>query len=209
MSKSQYPYPPDEFDVRVGDDAPVGVHRAPRSGWSSVWPFVLVAVVFAAIAIGAVSLLSGDPGTPAAEQTTTAPADPSAEASDDASAPEESEPAEPAPSESAPTEEPTEEPSDEPVADADLELPVRVLNGSGASGVAGAAAEQLTEAGFADVTPDNYTQDPLPSDVVWYQAEEYAPTAQEVARVLGIEEVRLVEGLRGAVTAIIMTAPEA
>ncbi|HEV6955095.1 MAG TPA: LytR C-terminal domain-containing protein [Promicromonospora sp.] len=81
MTKSGYPYPPDEFDVAVPGGAPVGVHRAPRSGWSSAWPFLLVAVVCAAVAWGGITLLSG--GDDPAE----ASGDPSASASTSASAP--------------------------------------------------------------------------------------------------------------------------
>src|SRR5690606_29251486 len=77
-------YPPDEFDVAVPGGAPVGVHRAPRSGWSSAWPFLLVAVVCAAVAWGGITLLSGgdDPaeasGEPSASTSASAPASPSA-----------------------------------------------------------------------------------------------------------------------------------
>ncbi|MDO8152268.1 LytR C-terminal domain-containing protein [Isoptericola sp. b408] len=77
MTKSHYPYPPDEFDVRGPEGSPVGVHREPRSGWSSAWPFLLVAVVFAGLAVAVVGFLSDDPGAtenpPAAQQESAAP----------------------------------------------------------------------------------------------------------------------------------------
>ncbi|GAA1859851.1 hypothetical protein [Myceligenerans crystallogenes] len=59
MTNSTYRYPADEFDVAVPGGAPVGVHRAPRSGWSSAWPFLLVALVCAGVAWGGITLLSG------------------------------------------------------------------------------------------------------------------------------------------------------
>ncbi|RPF19828.1 hypothetical protein [Myceligenerans xiligouense] len=71
MTNSTYRYPPDEFDVAVPGGAPVGVHRAPRSGWSSAWPFLLVALVCAGVAWGGITLLSGggNEGDSAAEPT--------------------------------------------------------------------------------------------------------------------------------------------
>ncbi|GAB4086479.1 hypothetical protein GCM10028784_31090 [Myceligenerans cantabricum] len=71
MTNSTYRYQPDEFDVAVPGGAPVGVHRAPRSGWSSAWPFLLVALVCAGVAWGGITLLSGggDDGDSAAEPT--------------------------------------------------------------------------------------------------------------------------------------------
>ncbi|MBE1875204.1 hypothetical protein [Myceligenerans pegani] len=84
MTNSTYRYPPDEFDVAVPGGAPVGVHRAPRSGWSSAWPFLLVALVCAGVAWGGITLLSGggNEGDSAAEPTASVSAAPSASPSE-------------------------------------------------------------------------------------------------------------------------------
>lgn len=170
MTKSQYPYPPDEFDVRGPEGAPVGVHREPRSGWSSVWPFLLVAVVFAGLGIGVISFLSdgGDTPTenpPAASEQSAAPED-SEGGEDDGSSeePTDGESAEDGSgdegSEDEGSDDSSEEPSDEAAdmpgdpAAADLSARVVVWNdisGSEAAGQAGATADLVTGAGFADV----------------------------------------------------------
>ncbi|MCR6493415.1 hypothetical protein [Cellulomonas sp. P24] len=52
MSKARYPYPADEFDAVDAHAGPRGVHRRARSVWTRVWPFLLVIVLFPAIAWG-------------------------------------------------------------------------------------------------------------------------------------------------------------
>lgn len=210
MSKSQYPYPPDEFDVRGPDDAPVGVHRAPRSGWSAAWPFLLVAVVCAGIAVGAVSLLSRDPGSPsvAAEPETTqsAPSDSSAspEASPEASAPS----ASPSPSPSSTADVAAL------VAAADTSAPIRVVNastilGTPVDGLAGKGAEALQAQGFANVSPTNPTSEDVPTVNTVLYVEGRSDTAAAVAAILGVDaaNVQQVDGLaEGAeVTAVLAT----
>lgn len=209
MTKSQYPYPPDEFDVRGPEGAPVGVHREPRSGWSSVWPFLLVAVVFAGLGIGVISFLSdgGDTPTenpPAASEQSAAPEDSeggegsegegSGEEPTDGSGDEGSEGDE---GEGDETEEPSEEPSDEVtddavdidalIAEGDASALVRVLNDdSGVSGEAGRGSDALSSYGFTNTEANNYDGDSgQTTNVVWY-AEGRAETAAAVAAIMGI-----------------------
>lgn len=157
MTKSGYPYPPDEFDVAVPGGAPVGVHRAPRSGWSSAWPFLLVAVVCAAVAWGGITLLSGNDepadasGTPSSSAS--APVSPSPSASGGPSGEASGEPSgeasEPAGEESSVAGDP---------AAADLTAAVQVLNSSGVDGAAGTVAEAIAAAGFTGtVDPETDT----------------------------------------------------
>ncbi|MFE7504919.1 LytR C-terminal domain-containing protein [Promicromonospora sp. NPDC057488] len=188
MTKSGYPYPPDEFDVAVPGGAPVGVHRAPRSGWSSAWPFLLVAVVCAAVAWGGITLLSGDGGgaeasgdaSPSASAPVSPSASPSGESSGEPSGEPSGEASEPAGEESSSV---TGNP-----ADADLTAAVQVLNASGVAGAAGSAADQITAAGFTGtITPaddeaglgQGYTE-----TTVLYAAER-ADTAAAVAQAVG------------------------
>lgn len=143
MTKSGYPYPPDEFDVAVPGGAPVGVHRAPRSGWSSAWPFLLVAVVCAAVAWGGITLLSG--GDDPAEAS--GGASPSVSSSASASGQASGEPsASPSPSPSTSQSAPTGVAGD-PAA-ADLTAAVQVLNSGGPAGSAQTAGDAVVAAGF-------------------------------------------------------------
>ncbi|MFC8799108.1 LytR C-terminal domain-containing protein [Promicromonospora sp. NPDC057138] len=180
MTKSGYPYPPDEFDVAVPGGAPVGVHRAPRSGWSSAWPFLLVAVVCAAVAWGGITLLSGgdDPaeasgnGSPSASAS--APASPSASPS-------------PSPSTSTSSSTPTGVAGDP--TKADLTAGVQVLNSGGPTGAAKTAAATIVGAGFdvAKVIADDDTAglgEGYTETTVLYGAER-ADTAAAVAQAIG------------------------
>ncbi|MFE6971199.1 LytR C-terminal domain-containing protein [Isoptericola sp. NPDC057653] len=201
MSKSHYSYPPDEFDVRGPEGTPVGVHREPRSGWSSVWPFLLVAVIFAGIAVGVVSFLSdGGPKTPpAAEQTAGAGADePKASESKDAEA------------EDAPADDASDEPAEDEPADgesdaatelpgdpssANLEAPVLVFNDGAGGGQAAAGQGALTTKGFTDVAAAN-VPDALAGayddSTVLYGADR-ADTASAVADALGVDPANVQE----------------
>ncbi|MEK8227677.1 hypothetical protein NKG05_18575 [Oerskovia sp. M15] len=142
MSKSDYSYAPDEFDVPAPEGAPAGVFRAPRSGWTKTWPFLLVAVIFAGLAIGGVAVISGGfGGTPAAE-----PKPPAVESPADAGAerPGRRHDGRGDPEAETPVDEPVapEEPVDPAVdvaallAAADKTALVRVLNDGGPAGMA-------------------------------------------------------------------------
>lgn len=210
MSKSQYPYPPDEFDVRGPEGAPVGVHREPRSGWSSVWPFLLVAVVFGGLAVGVTWYLSEDSGPnenpPAASEESVAP-----EGEGDGSETSEGEgegsegdgegsegEGEGSEGEGDSTEEPSDEPSDEPTelpgdpAIADLTARVVVYNAittGGAAGQAGAAQSiVVNDAGFSDVGALDADDDLKAAyeDTTILYADGRADTASAVAESLGV-----------------------
>jgi hypothetical protein len=209
VTKSQYPYPPDEFDVRGPEGAPVGVHREPRSGWSSVWPFLLVAVVFAGLAVGIVSYLSNDSGDtanpPAASEQSAAPeGDASEEPTDGESAAEgEGDGGDGATDES--SEDPTAEETEEEAASmpgdasaANLAARVVVWNDDAGTGQAGAGQGVLAGAGFSDVD----AQDAVNASVelagvyadstVLYGADR-ADTATAVAEALGVDPANLQE----------------
>jgi len=181
VTKSGYPYPPDEFDVAVPGGAPVGVHRAPRSGWSSAWPFLLVAVVCAAVAWGGITLLSGgdDPAEASGNGS------PSASAEAPAASPSTS----PSPSPSTSTSPSTPTGVTGNPAEADLTAAVQVLNSGGPAGSAQTAADAVVAAGF-DVSNlavgndetgagEGYTE-----TTVLYGAER-ADTAAAVAEAIG------------------------
>lgn len=224
MTKSHYPYPPDEFDTRGTEGAPVGVHREPRSGWSAAWPFLLVAVIFAGIAVGIVSFLSDDAGTPGSNPAATATQAGEADGGEDGEA-------SPEPSadgdgegegegEGESTEEPAGDgPTDDEiaalVAAADSAAPIVVENASAAAGasvqgLAGDTAALLTAQGFTDVVTADYLGDGAPASSVVRYVGDRAESAAAVAAVLGIPEaeVKQVDSLsEDREIAVVMIAP--
>lgn len=190
MTKASDRFPEDEFDAEPAPDAPIGVHRAPRSWWSRWWPFVAVVVLVPAVTVGLVAWASswdgrlpgfGDSTEPAAaapsEPETSAPADGAAGTED----PGTEEP--PVETEAPPAQE------EEPAPTADLAADVRVLNASNRSGLAASAASDLEDAGFTSVTPGNGNAGGLQQTTVFYGSADLAPTAQQVADALGIANV--------------------
>jgi hypothetical protein len=183
VTKSGYPYPPDEFDVAVPGGAPVGVHRAPRSGWSSAWPFLLVAVVCAAVAWGGITLLSGG-DDPAEAQGSPSP---SASASASNSAP----PPSASPSASASADTPQQS-AEELVAAMDPAASYMVFNtGATVSQLAATSATNLEAAGVANVevstelAPEGVDNSSVTANTVWY-GEGREAEAKALAAVLGI-----------------------
>jgi hypothetical protein len=213
VTKSGYPYPPDEFDVAVPGGAPVGVHRAPRSGWSSAWPFLLVAVVCAAVAWGGITLLSGGGDDPAEAQGGASPSA-SASASGSASAPSAS------PSASPSAETPPEESVEDLVAAVDPAAAYMVYNLGGVQGLAQTTSESLASGGLGGT---DYTATPPEADLsavtaaatntIWY-GNGRDKEAKAAAAILGIPEANVVmndavSGSPEAVWVFMFTAPTA
>jgi len=205
VSKADYPYPEDEFDA-ISPDAPTGVHRAPRSAWSRWWPFVVVLVVVPALAYGAVAFLSRTGDLPLGGGTSQGQDDAAGDSEDPvvddgtADAPDGTEgEASPEP------EEPTTE-APQPV----LTTPVSVLNGARVSGLAGRVADQLTAAGFTDVSPDN-APDPLPAQsTVYITSEDLRATADLVASTVNVPTIEVApERAGGGITVVLVTDPAA
>lgn len=192
MTKGRYPYPDDEFDVVDGSVGPRGVHRAPRSRWSRVWPFLLVLVLFPALAYGVVTFLYSWEGnsSPSASQEQGGEPVGDEGAADEGAA--EDGAADEAGDDAAAEEEPAQqEPEQPPAPVVDKSTAVRVLNAAKVSGLAGKTATKLTTAGFASVDSDNYTGAATTVSGVYYATEDQAATAAEVATTLGISKVEL------------------
>lgn len=211
MSKADYPYPDDEFDV-VPPDGPRGVHRAPRSAWSRWWPFLVVLLVVPVLAYGAVTYLSrtGDlpvvgGGAPPATQEDPAAEDPAAEdpAAEQPAAEEpaaEGEEPDAAATPSAPPEAPS------PV----LSTPVEVLNGARVSGLAGRVADELRAAGFTSVTPDNATSGLPRQSTVYMASEDLRATAELVASTSGVPTIAVDPQRAGTgIVVLLVSDPEA
>lgn len=202
MTKSGYPYPPDEFDVAVPGGAPVGVHRAPRSGWSSAWPFLLVAVVCAAVAWGGITLLSG--GDDPAEAQGGASPSVSASSSASGSAPETS----PSPSASPSAETPEQSVADL-VAAADPAAKYLVYNLGTVPGLAETTSDSLASGGLGAT---DFTATPPEADLsavtaaaantIWY-GDGRDKEAKAAAAILGIPEANVV------MNAAVSSSPEA
>ncbi|GAA4694405.1 hypothetical protein APR04_002401 [Promicromonospora umidemergens] len=211
MTKSGYPYPPDEFDVAVPGGAPVGVHRAPRSGWSSAWPFLLVAVVCAAVAWGGITLLSGgdDPAeaqggaSTSASPSTSASADPSGDASAEASGEPSVEPSDETPQQSA----------EDLVAAADPAAAYMVFNRGTVGGLASTTSESLVSSGLGGATfsqeadpesaPDLSAVDTSAANTIWY-GDGREKEGMAAAALLGIPEANVVmnEAVSGSPEAV-------
>jgi len=183
VSKGSYPYPEDEFDVPDDHGGPRGVHRAPRSGWSKLWPFLVVIVVLPALAYGLVtwffnsggSIPEGLGGT-----STTLPEDPT-DTSTETTAPDGTTPA------VTPTTPPTAEAPPAPAAD--FTLPVAVQNAAKISGLAAKKAKVLTDGGFTKVTPSNSAGTGVTDSTVFYATDAQKVTADAVAKLLSITKV--------------------
>ena len=210
MSKSTTKYPEDEFDRLAPDAVPSGAHRAPRSRWSRFAPFLVVVMVSAALAIGAVYYYyARSPAAPVTADPTpsvSAPADPTdgtdpdTEAVTDGESPDAAEPEAPAEPEASAEPEETVEP---PAATVDTTTPVRVLNATTRSGVAAGAANTLTAAGWTDVVADNYTGTKPSNSLVYFKNAESEASAREVAQLLGITEVLEAPNLVGPVSVVL------
>lgn len=182
MSKG-YRYPEDEFDADPAQDAPIGVHRAPRTWWSRWWPFVAVLVLVPALTVGGVLWYSSRGGTLPGEGLGEQPAASAPATSEAAETPEET----PAAPEETEPEAPAPEDTPEPTPD--LTADVGVVNAANVSGLAAGAAEQLEDAGFTSVTTGNGTAGGRTASTVFYATPELAVTAQQVAATLGIADV--------------------
>jgi len=180
VRSGDYPFPADEFDAAARAGGPRGVHRATRTRWSRWWPFLVVLLVFPALAYAGVTWLSDWPGLGGNDQSDTGAA-PSDQATDATGNPTET---------AAPeaTVEPTVEPP--PAPPADVARTVVVSNATTTSGLAGNGRDRLETAGFTSVTTDNWDAPDPAASVVYYQLPADITTAQLVASTLGIATVQ-------------------
>ena len=178
-------YPEDEFDAAGRDRGPQGVHREPRSLLRALAPFLAVIVIVPLLAWGAVSLLAGNDGEPAADP---APVEITAEPSDEATSEEETSSEEPTAEE---TEEETtpEEETTEPDDEAVLTTSISVLNGAGINGLAGDVAAQLGEAGFTTVGAADYGAGSPEVTTLYYRNADLAATAEAIGELLGVDNL--------------------
>ncbi len=226
MSKRKTSYPPDEFDIQPDSVPRSGVHRASRSAWSQIWPYLVALVVAAALGLGSIYYLMQSPnsrvnelindatGTSTADPNGTESSDPDGELGDEDGedpdtdtsssqdpAPDETETDEPDPDESSASDDPAD---DEPAApEVDRSISVRVLNASGRQGVAATEAAKLTQDGFTNVTPDNFQGDLPSSSIIYYKGAGNQANAERIGELLGITNLSEVSELRAEVSVVI------
>ena len=201
MSREDYPYDEDEFDVLGADRTPQGVHRAPVPRWRQLLPFAVVIVLAPLLAWVGVSALSGDFGSddPDSPPAATEPADPEDEATepedeatdpDDEATEPEDEATDPDDEATQPDDEATEGEDEDAVDETDLDREVRVLilNGTATAGLAGGAAEVLTAEGWTNLSTADYGQAQPTVTTLYYHDAMVAEEAEAVAQDLGITE---------------------
>ena len=201
MSREDYPYEEDEFDVLGADRTPQGVHRAPVPRWRQLLPFAVVIVLAPLLAWVGVSALSGNFGgdseeTPPAA-TATEEQDADGEGSDDEEAGDETDGEATETDDGADengTDEETDGPDETETDDADEEdlnldraVRVLVLNGTSTPGLAGSAAEVLSTEGWENTSTADYGQAQPTVTTLYYHDALVAEEAEAVADDLGIE----------------------
>ena len=196
MSKAEYSYPEDEFDVPSNPDVPRGVHRAPRSAWSRWWKFLVVLALLPVLAFTLVNFAARDGNLPSLPGTSSTP-----DAQEDTPTDTATEGEAPTEPETPVTEEPA---APEPV----LSTPVVVFNAASIGGLAGRQAEKLTAAGFTAVETGN-TDPTVDDSTVFYTSEDLRPTADLVAQTLGLTEVVLQEGSEAGISVQLVSDPDA
>jgi hypothetical protein len=190
VSKARYPYPADEFDAVDPHAGPRGVHRRARSVWTRVWPFLLVIVLFPAIAYGIVTLLTGtDIGPTGGSGLPSVTAPGTAEASTPATSPT------PKTTTTAPV---------TPPAAPDLHTAVAVLNATKTSGLAAKGETALKNAGFTTITTGNYPGTAPATSVVYYATAKLEATARAAATALKITTVTLDPAKAGSTITVVL-----
>jgi len=187
VNKGEYPYPADEFDEVEPDSGPRGVHRTLRSRWSRVWPFLIVIIIFPALAYGAVTYWSGTGAGIGGGSQAGAGTDAATSGATAAQTPSEPPAATPAATQA-------------PSPTADLTTPVVVFNSTSRSGLAAEAVKALKAAGWKSATPQNYAGGTLASSTVLFSAADLEASARAAAAVLGITTVEPAKA--GAVTGL-------
>lgn len=198
-------YPRDEFDKIPESSARQGVHRArlelgrQRSGLAWISAFAVLALLVGAFSFFVLPTLGIGPGgaapssaqEPAPESTAPQSAAAESAAAGSGAAATESAPAAPAapvPETSVP-QEPASESAAPTEAAVDKTRSVRVLNGTGRSGLAGSVAQKLRNNGWAIRSTDNWTGNSLSGSVIYYPQENRRANAEAVGELLGITNI--------------------
>lgn len=215
MSKKEYPYPQDEFDIPNNHGGPVGTHRKPQTTWQKIWPFLVTILVCSVAAVGLVFFLSEGPFVkdstlnPVAQNTTSTPADvdQSQDPSAEPTATETLASQTPSPESTDPTAEPTptESATPSPTIELNQDVKFRVRNGTGVAGTAGRTVDFLDSLGWPGGIADNYTQSTIKESTVRYKTRTYEAEASAIAAALGISQVTLTPSLADSIDVVLVS----
>lgn len=193
-------YLPDEFD-EAAKDIPAGMHRMPVKRWHTLLPLVLILILVPLLAWGGVSLIQmvGDSNQAATskQESSTVGADKSTDSKTEAAkkAEEEKKKAE---EEAKKAEEEKKKAEEEAkkAAEVKKDLRIEVLNAGTRAGYAGQTASQLKNEGYTNAAASrNQLPQGVTNPAVVYRNEEAKATAQKVAEILGISDVRQSDAL--------------
>lgn len=193
-------YEPDEFD-EAAEDMPVGVHRAPHPRWKSLLPFLVALIVGPLLAWGAIAFIVNRVDTHPAAKAPASQSQQKSEAKDSAAKDQQK-------SES---KEDKKVEQEEQKADNQIDhgASIRVYNNSdnkAPAGSATAAAQKLKKDGFKDVNAGN-SKSSYTSSTVLYSDSGLEATAQEIAKKLGLSNVKLdAQAVGDAKIAVILTS---
>lgn len=212
VTKREYSYPPDEFDRLAGAVTHGAAHRARKSRWRAIVPFLLALVLGGVLAYGVIWALpkfanftpsqlassvgiAPTPTAPAGEATPT-PEKTTAKPDETTAAPT------PKPEKTTATPTPTPEKTEKPVT-VDRSTAIRVLNATRTQGLAGKGVSALNQDGWTNAAAGNYTGGTVNRSTVFYKSSDNAAAAKEIAKTLGISQVTLSESLRGPVSVVL------
>lgn len=205
MSKKEYPYPQDEFDIPNNHGGPVGTHRKPQTAWQKIWPFLVTILVCSVAAVGLVFFLSEGPFVKdsslnlVTQDTSSTPADvdQSEEPTDTATTPE------PTATSTEPT--PTDSATPSPTIELNQEVKFRVRNGTGVAGTAGRVVDHLESLSWPGGIADNYTQNSIEESTVRYKTRAFEAEASAIAATLGISQVVLTPSLADSIEVVLVS----
>ncbi|MCI1219974.1 MAG: LytR C-terminal domain-containing protein [Bifidobacterium sp.] len=204
------PYAEDAFDTPPA--GPVGVHRGKRSLARRLIPFLVVVIVAALAGLLVWGLYSGEAAKlrlpwrsdTVASQSAAAPSKTPAESpsastsSASSSAPSTDASQSPEASSSSSTQEPPQQTVNKNAA-------VQVINGTRINRYAAGKAAILVRNGYTNVTASTPSGQVPSATVVWYQNETDLATAQDVAKTLGIANVRQAQQITSPVVVVLMS----
>lgn len=198
-------YPTDEFDVDYPPGVRRGAHRTATPVLLEQLPWLLAALAAVVVLVLVVGYLTGGgtPTAPLGSPATSASATDPAATDPAATDPAATDPAATDPAATDPVATSAPPPTSEaPSPTADRSLALVVLNGTGASGLAGRVGEELAGMGWTVGEVGNADGDPLAQTVVRYAAPEHQATATAVATDLGVR-AELDEGAASPVVVVV------
>lgn len=185
MADSEYPYPPDRFDEEADGASFHGAHRAEEPFWRQNLLYLVIIAAALVLLIVLVFAIGGRGGGGGADERSADPTTPAASESG---------------------EEAAEETAEEAAPQADLSVPVLVVNAGGIDGLAGTWRDALEDAGWQDVSVQT-ADETVPQPAVLYRDEADAESAQALAQQVGAGEAQQSDEYDARLTVVAVTEP--